>query len=450
MGSGPYNQSLLAGAASSRAMSRRIEDFTVGNRATLPLRPLTRASTGAHLNLWERDDPFYAPGIFEGGIPWWPRWKIERSPPGDPVGARKVPDFSNDPALMERMAGLLAAQRVVAALAGWHQLSSKQLSAIVGYPFTKLSKILKPLFELGIVERGHYPKEQVFLHTNYLHRLRIDKPLRTFLGLLDDETRYSVTIGIPPVPAGAAVRHDLLAAELAVRALELIPGVVAVFPESVSSPSLLLRHLGRKETWRGDLTLLRADGLRIVIEITRARHPGDIEFKMRRWGRLLMNHHWHDTGLIVVFVNAAVPNSGGLAAIESEHRIQAHLLRRIYTRALSQESLSSDGCRAMGRHLELAQAQIHLASWMDWFPAPGLVSGSFPSLPTVFKVADQPWSRRGLSDPNGFWDFSPRPRIEPIVNAHLANHQKAYSCPRFRWQPAANRSPHPVVSGDKA
>ena len=39
---------------------------------------------------------------------------------------------------------------VVAALAGWHQLSSKQLSAIVGYPFTKLSKVLKPLFELGM------------------------------------------------------------------------------------------------------------------------------------------------------------------------------------------------------------------------------------------------------------------------------------------------------------
>ena len=431
-------------------MSRRIEDFTVGDGSTLPLRPLARASTGAHLNLWERDDPFYAPGIFEGSGPWWPRWKIERRPPGDPVGTMQVPDFSTDTTLMRRMAGLLAAQRVVAALAGWHQLSSKQLSAIVGYPFTKLSKVLKPLFELGIVERGHYPKEQVFLHTNYLHRLRIDKPLRTFLGLLDDETRYSVTIGIPPVPAGAAVRHDLLAAELAIRALELIPGVVAVFPESVSSPSLLLRHLGRKETWRGDLTLLRADGLRIVIEITRARHPGDIEFKMRRWGRLLMNHHWNETGLFVVFANAAVPNSGGLTAIENEHRAQARLLRRIYTSALSQQRLSSDGCRAMWRHLELARAQIHLASWMDWFPAPGLVSGSFPSLPTVFKAGDGPWWRRGLSDPNGFWDFSPWPRTEPIVNAHLANYQKAYSCPRFRWQPARNRSLHPVVSGAKA
>jgi hypothetical protein len=430
-------------------MSRTTEDFTVGDGSTLPLRPLASASTGAHLNLWERDDPFYAPGIFEGSGPWWCHWKIEPSPPGDPVGTRKVPDFSTDTTLMRRMAGLLAAQRVVAALAGWHQLSSKQLSAIVGYPFTKLSRILKPLFELGIVERGHYPKEQVFLRTDYLYRLRIDKPLRTFLGLLDDETRYSVTLGIAPVPAGAAVRHDLLAAEFAIRALELIPGVVAVFPESVSSPSLLLRHLGRKETWRGDLTLLRSDGLRIVIEITRARHPGEIEFKMRRWGRLLMTHNWHETGLMVVFVNAAVPNSG-LESIEGEHRMQARLLRDTYTRALSQECLSSDEVRAMWRHLARARAQIHLASWMDWFPAPGLVSGSFPSLPTVFNAGDGRWRRRGLSDPNGFWDFDPWPRTARIVNAHLANYQKAYSCPRFRWQPAANRSLHPVVSRDKA
>ena len=152
---------------------------------------------------------------------------------------------------------------------------------------------------------------------------------------------------------------------------------------------------------------------------------------MARWARVLGRHHWNDTGVVVVFVNAAVPNEGGVADTRDEHAKQAAVLRRAYDRVLSIEGMSGPEGRAVNRQVELARAQIHLASWMDWFPAAGSVNSSFAGFPTVFAATEGAWRREPLADPAGFWDFNPSPALAERVDAPRRTRRDVYACPKF-------------------
>lgn len=409
-------------------------DFTIG-KGSIGFAPTPHVPTGAIKPWWDRDDLFHITGLFSGSkVPWWMRYQM--APIAAGLGAstliqRRVPAFDTNPETMEYLLAHTVPRRIVAALAGWHHLSAKQIAAFVGYPHSSIGRYLKPMFDVGIVERGAYPKQEMLYRTNYLYRLRIDRPLRTFMASLPAADRARVTIGEDLSAGGQPVRHNLLAAELALRAAELVDGTVAVFPETVSTPARLLGHLGYTDTWRADFTIVRSDGLRIVIEVTRARRRTGIEEKMARWARVLGRHHWNDTGVVVVFVNAAVPNEGGIADTRDEHAKQAAVLRRAYDRVLSIEGMSGPEGRAVNRQVELARAQIHLASWMDWFPAAGSVNSSFAGFPTVFAATEGAWRREPLADPNGFWDFKPSPKLADRVNAPRHARRDVYACPKF-------------------
>ena len=87
------------------------------------------------------------------------------------------------------------------------------------------------------------------------------------------------------------------------------------------------------------------------------------------------------------------------------------------------------------------RAQIHLASWMDWFPAPGQASAAFVDLSTVFAAYDREWRREGLADPDGFGGFKPLPVLGDRVNAPALARRDVFACPRFL---AAGDPPAPL------
>jgi len=410
-------------------------DWTLGGKAVLPYDPVPHEPTGAALAWWERDELFHTPGLFSGSrVPWWMRYRL--APIASGVGSttmiqRKVPAFDTSTETMDMLLRHTPPRRVIAALAGWHHLGAKQLAAFIGYPHRNIGRYLKPLFDAGLVERGAYPKQDMLWRTNYLYRLRIDRPLRNFMSQISETDRRRITAGEEVGAGGQPVRHNLLAAELALRAAELVPGTVAVFPETVSTPARLLGHLGYTDTWRADFTIVRADGLRIVVELTRARRRTGIEEKMARWARILSRHHWNETGVVVVFVNAAVPNEGGIADTRAEHKWLAGQMRRAYNNVLSVDGLSDSAGKALTRNVELARAQIHLASWMDWFPAGRDTNQPFVDLSTVFAAREGEWQRQGLANPAGFWQFKPAPALAERVDAPARARRDVYACPRF-------------------
>lgn len=390
-----------------------LRDWTIGGGVPLAASLVEPAPTGAAAPWWERDDVFHWIDTFTGGSY---RWRHA----GAVAGAE-----------LHTALGWTQARRSVAALAGWPVMNTRQLAAFTGHPPSNAARHLRPLFLAGVVDRGRLPMGLLFGHKGHLHRLSTGPELGRFLAGLSPADRARTTMGVPIRRGHGTVRHHLLVAELALRVAELVPGVVAVFPGSVSSPARLLGHLGRTATWHADLTIVRADGLRIAVELTRARSRRSLDAKMHRWAELLAGHHRHETGLVVVFLNAACTSEGTIGELRRHHRKWAAAQRDAYARVLSRDGLLVDGMRALPAELRAARSQIHLASWMDWFPALGRVSSAFVELSTVFAAEGRQWRREALADPTGFWGFDPTGPILDRVDAPRRARVDVWACPRF-------------------
>ena len=392
-----------APAPTTRATHLDVDDHALGGPRR-PLLAMPSASRASSRPWWERDDPFWSPELWVRP----PTWRFaSRQPPVQltrPIGAPvvrwiPVPDFEvTRPRLLSTSPHV---RRAVAVLAAWHHLSAKQLAAFLGYPGTKIGEILRPMFKAGLVERGRYGMGEVRYHTNYLYRLRDDKPLHDWLATLPAAERLAVTAGRRLRVGGAHVRHDLLAAELGLRVMETQAGIQAVWGESLCEAESLFDDPDAG-SFRADLGVVRGDGLRIVVELCQARQRRDLEGKMARWGRLLGRHTWDTSGTVVVFLNAKADSRDA-----DDHAKMAALLRRCHARSISADGLAREGVRARGTEVARARMQIHLASWADWFPGPQVLSEEFARLTTAYTSDGRTWERTDLAQSRQGLPFKP-------------------------------------------
>lgn len=384
-------------------MSAPLDPIDVAGGGADPRTPvlLDWMSAAPYMPWWERDDPFFQAELWERPPIWRFRSRIEHIQMTT-AGSRRawrtvaVPDFVDSSNRISRRGR--ATRSTLAALNGWKHLTSKQIATFASVPQGSTGHALKPAFDAGLVEKGRFDMREIRWRAPYLWRIRPGPELREFLAGLDVEQRSAITLGRKAGPPRPHVRHDVITSELALRLAETVRGCHGIFPEAIVDAG---RLLGRPDAgFSPDLVLVRSDGLRIAIEVTLNAKRSELESKMRRWGRLLGPHSWHDTGVVVVFFNAAADQTGVATRLRRAHQI-----------ALSASGLATDGISATHDQVLNARSQIHVAAWRDWFPLPWEIAEEGAQMVTRFSRDGENWSRVSVADP-GALPFRPvRPEV---------------------------------------
>ncbi len=267
---------------------------------------------------------------------------------------------------------------ILSSLIGYHNLTSSQLGAIAGRDPADSwgTRYLKSLFDSGFILRGRnqYKEEGgSFPHIWALPGKNKNKRLLKYLDNLSPEKWVSITGGVPTLGHGSHVRHNVLGAELALRGFEVLEGLQAIFPESLSAISKLLPGVNRLT--KADVTFVRKDGLRIALEITQASSHIEIASKFERWISTLENKSINETGLVVCFVNASM----------SAPKKYASLLRSTY-----KKTIFNLDKRTPSQAKALANA-IYLTDWSSWFPSKNAIDKSFANLLSYQYDPDFDW-----------------------------------------------------------
>ncbi|WP_460991152.1 hypothetical protein [Sinomonas soli] len=201
-----------------------------------------------------------------------------------------------------------------------------------------------------------------------------------------------MTAGYPWNSGSQFDRHNILAAELVLRAAEYLPQIAAVLGEKLSTVDLyagagLGRELPFPDNRRADATLVRADGLRIAVEIT-ATASNALEKKVRRWAELLRERPLETSGLVIVFVAAPHPDRPKGTGSDPRH----DLYRRVANVLASFPGTGPDS----------PAARIGIAAWDEWFPARHELSEEFFTLAADFALGASGgpgrWKRRDVLD----------------------------------------------------
>lgn len=301
----------------------------------------------------------------------------------------------------------------LAAVGMWRTLNVGQLASIVGD-----SRLARPrcadrdvLWASGLTQRGRYLTGFGRDHVPELVRVSNTTDFDGLAARLSYRQWVGVTGGQPWRFGGQFDRHNLIAAEVALRVAELTDAAL-VMGEQMASISLLAAGLTRvppRTTRSADAVVVRSDGLRIAVEVT-ATVTSDFRKKIARWAELLTS----DThrGLAVVFVEASHPD---LAA----KNVGTHLAQAVHDASHA----------SMDAVIAKVPERMMVVRYADWFPGPGLVARDFAGLPATRPVgpAGQRWRPVNMLDP--FDLVYSRPA--PDAGAVLSNASLLYGVPHW-------------------
>lgn len=227
--------------------------------------------------------------------------------------------------------------------------------------------------------------------------------------------------GNRPLPTEPVhLRHDILGAELGLRASEYLHVGAVLGPHFSRMTDLTALSL-RPETTTGsaDLTIVRDDGLRIAIELTSSlgqRFRG----KVRRWVRILREQPLRASGLVVVFLVAPSPAMLDRAG----DRVRLAVYREVAAATLEDYETVQVASR------------IGVATWREWFPSSLVASEAFVGLRVDRPTgrSDALWERCDLWNPEAF-PFEAR---EPEEVRAIASNASFLSqtAPWLRWRHA--------------
>ncbi|WP_146073354.1 hypothetical protein [Cryobacterium sp. N22] len=255
----------------------------------------------------------------------------------------------------------------------WRTVTGEQMAAISGDAELggHRSTVMGELFGAGVADIGSFNTGLA----DGKSAGSIYRPSRTpnfdreISGKLTYPEWVSVTAGHPWESGSQYDRHNILAAELALRVAEWCE-IGAVVGEKLSTLDLLAHSgAGLPRPTVGvqkaaDATLIRTDGARIAVEIT-ASTGKSFDAKVRRWAELLANRRMRDTGLAVVFVVATRPDK-----LVNTREVRAQVLRAVARAARDYPGVNFDR----------TASRMFVADWRDWFPAAGKVDMSFLTL----------------------------------------------------------------------
>ncbi|MCC3299334.1 hypothetical protein [Arthrobacter caoxuetaonis] len=406
--------------------------------------PSARTDEDDELSMFNRTDPYWdrlwAPG---SQAVWTSRHTGPNDEPVVSFGARENKRLlmSRDEAMDILTSNRGRAERLAAwgVLDSWRTVSSEQLAVLTGSTFfldPNYSQITAS-FAAEVLDIGSFALRNGTLPgrgQTALYRPRVgdafEKELKKTLTWPE---WVSVTGGYEWSSGGQFDRHNLLATELAIRAAEYLPGIGTVMGEKFSSIGLLAglsadekenmkarlerarkrgpealaaemeaQRPSRVDNRRGDGTIVRGDGLRIVYELT-ATSSVSFESKVRRWAETIAERPLETSGMTVVFIAAPHPDRDRHTSADPIHKIYktiAKVLREF-----------------PGTGTDSPAARIGVAHWQEWFPARGQISDAFLDLQADFALgtgADRWVPRRLMSTAE--YRFTPfLERLDPMA-----------------------------------
>jgi len=302
-------------------------------------------------------------------------------------------------------------KRAIAWLAAYGQAHTWQLQEALGISPTIASKTLRPLYEAGILARGR-PSLYGEGAVPYFFKLINAAPLKEWVRGLSTADWLAVTGGAN-ITLGTHLKHNVMVGDLVLKSVRHLDRIACAYGEPFSSAVRLIQ--GCTSPAIGDATLVRDDGLRIVVELTSHVTEG-LGPKVTRWSRVLMNDERSELGLIILFLNAAP-----MANQKSMHRY----LRKTIAEYSRPERLAVPGGYISTHQLSVARGGIYLADWSDWFSPGPTMTDNFRGLHAERLTIDDKWAGEDLINA----PFSPS---EPSVwQAPIRQMSNLYCTPRF-------------------
>ena len=301
----------------------RLPDYAVSGSRVRSVETIPAVSRSSSFRWWERTDPYWNDGLFDAHRPWTTMHNAtqihKRSGSvnvyADASESPSTPDGAGQLWLPEAEEEVEYLKRIAATLFGCGVATTEHLAAIAGVPKTF---IYDSLADTGIAEYSWhhvpgrpYPRLQVW-------RLKLDSGQWSVFSAMCavDGRAKTMFCGQHPLkplgPGRSHVRHQVLALELMLRAMEIGDKWVGWLPESACSPSQFCpdTHAGRddRSLMRADGCLVRIDGVRVFVEIQASNSVKSAADKVLRWSKLL------DEGAfsgLVLFVSASRTGLGG-------------------------------------------------------------------------------------------------------------------------------------------
>lgn len=331
-------------------------------------------SRAPYKHWWERSDVYYDSCMWEGGLSLLPRSLLHHTI-DDKTGAvfnSRIDDplhigtTREDPGRKgwQHVINSELTHRMIAALDGFGHATTEQLTALAGWSPATASRHTLTAWKMGLVRRGR-SRVRVDGSLQYVWTLHDSARLRKFSTALGEDAQRVFGGRDRPRIGSPHTRHDVLVTEAVLRLLETSDRWIAVDAEHQANPHTITGIDDAPKGFRGDAVLWRDDGLRVVLELAASRNSDHVRKQMNRWAGWLAGHPPSETGMIVVFLNASGRRHAGFA----------NELRRLHTQIIDSPRLRhTSGAIANRREVSRARAQIHLASWEDWFPAPKTIS----------------------------------------------------------------------------
>ena len=377
--------------------SRR--DWLVGT-GRLETESIPERSAGP-VGWWQRADPYWEESLFDAALEWSCRPSpggtafIRASAPfpaGDNQPANDARDSDAGAADTDEMDLIELRRRAVGTLALAGVMSVEQSAALAGVKELDGRQLLfEPLSAAGITEGSWYhPSAQPHPRV-LLWRVRRAPPYDRFVraSLIDGDT-HRWWCGADPWSgkvSRAHVRHQVLAVELALRAMETdTTGLWAGWmPEGVCLPEQFCppEHPARGGGYRvrADGCLVRSDGAKVWLEVQTGTSQAEAADKVRRWSDLMIAGGGMDG--LVLFVVAPRPHKTSLATTVVKRAIAETAPESLKDRfwVCVWDDLSPDHCQLSHWAAPLRAARLVGGGWEPSTIAEAPVPDADASLP---------------------------------------------------------------------
>jgi hypothetical protein len=346
---------------------------------------LPSACTVDEVAAHHRADPYWDRLWAPGSQAIWTTGQMERTRTditGGPANTRFRMPAAEATRLLTINKGRAARLAGWSVVDSWRTVSAEQMAAFTGCPLflePNCSNVAAS-FSLDLLDLGtfsHPSRRMPGKNRGYLYRPGNSDAFEKLIApTLTFPEWVSVTAGSPWSAGGQYDRHNLLAAELALRAAEFLP-VGAVLGEKHATVDLLAgsgigRTVKNPDNRRADGVIVRPDGLRIAYELT-ATASAAFENKVRRWAQVISERPLETSGLTVLFIAAPHP----------DRTVTGRDPRKAIYQSLTKVLAEFPGTGA-----DSPAARIGVVSWDTWFPARHELSESFFTLTADFAIGD--------------------------------------------------------------
>lgn len=268
---------------------------------------------------------------------------------------------------------------IMSLLMEWHQLTTLQLMTFLGEPHGKVNRSLSALYSSGVIEtlRPYWTRRRARdqdIGSGPVWRIDKRSPAtEQFFNSLGNREWFMVLNGSDPASISGentptTLRHNLLSAEIALKALEASPHIIGAWGEDKAKAEFFIKATGTNRGLRnniGDGVLVCRDGKIIVLEVTtataRSKTSSSIVDKAAAWATIAART---DFDLDVLFIDASTTPRPAKFTRLVRYGYQ-EVAKKYMTRLREREK--------GGSHLYTADAR-------RWFPLERAVSPQFKRL----------------------------------------------------------------------